>query len=78
MCHSLVRRSCAPLVPPTVRIQPRKARVIGICAEVVQVSIRGRDRLVTHPRLHRSDVNPTSQPQARGGVPKVMVKPTSA
>ena len=53
-------------------IEPVKTRGVCARAEEVQVEIRGRDRLMTHPLLHRSGIDPTSQPQARGGVAEVV------
>jgi hypothetical protein len=37
---------------------------MGSASEEVKMEIRGRDRLVTHPRLDRSGVDATRQPQA--------------
>jgi hypothetical protein len=41
-------------------------------SEVVQIKVGGRDRGVSHPRLHGHWVNSARQPQARGRVPQVV------
>ena len=57
---------------PRRGIQPVQTRPVSARAEEVQVPVRRRDGLVTHPRLHRPGIDPTTQPEARRGVPQVV------
>ena len=74
-CHSLAHPLSCPPGAPRRGIEPVQPRQIGTRAEEVQVPVRRRDRLVTHPRLDRSRVDPTGQPQARRRVPQVVDPP---
>jgi hypothetical protein len=52
---------------PQVVVQAVQTRLVGVGTEEVQVPVRRRDRLVPAPRLDRSRLDATGQPQCAAG-----------
>ena len=74
MSFALPSLACSPGAPRP-RVQPLQTGRIGPCPEEVEVAVRRRDRLVTHPGLHRARVDAVGQPQTRRRVAQVVHPP---
>ena len=78
--HCAFRLDRACRVPPVcpAAVQTVQSGPVGRGAQVMQVEVRGRDRRVPHPGLHRRRIDAASQPQAGGRVPQVVDPPALA